>query len=175
LQDVFDQPETMWMQFRRRLDCLEPYCRVVSHTEGEVRDILIALEQIYRPSFPALNLQQWTGSIYTWLTHPLLDPQKNGRVLMDPLMKLVTTALKWSYAQAETDVTSQHLKAAAELLTLRRDKIQIIDAQNNRLKEEEQEKQESGEAQKKPKTKGRKAKELEKQPSSDEPEDPSPK
>jgi hypothetical protein len=175
LKDVFDQPETMWMQFRRRLDCLQPYCRVVSHTEGEVRDILIALEQIYRPSFPALNLQQWTGSIYTWLTHPLLDLQKSGRVLMDPLMKLVTTALKWSYAQAEAGVTSQHLKAAAELLTLRRDKIQIIDAENNRLKEDEQEKQESGEEQKKPKPKGRKAKELEKQPSSDEPENPSPK
>ena len=78
-------------------------------------------------------------------------------------MKLMTTALKWSYAQAEADVTSQYLKAAAELLTLRRDKIQIIDAENNRLKEEEeQEKQESGEEQKKPKTKGRKAKELEK-------------
>ena len=81
---------------------------------------------------------------------------------MDPLMKLMTTALKWSYAQAEADVTSQYLKAAAELLTLRRDKIQIIDAENNRLKEEEQEKQESGEEQKQPKTKGRKAKELEK-------------
>ena len=94
---------------------------------------------------------------------------------MDPLMKLVTTALKWSYAQAEADVTFQHLKAAAELLTLRRDKIQIIDAENNRLKEDEQEKQESGEEQKKPKSKGRKAKELEKQPSSDEPENPSPK
>jgi len=39
-KDVFDQPETMWMQFRRRLDCSQPYCRVVSHTEGEVRDIL---------------------------------------------------------------------------------------------------------------------------------------
>jgi hypothetical protein len=158
LKDVFDQPETMWMQFRRRLDCLQPYCRVVSHTEGEVRDILIALEQIYRPSFPALNLQQWTGSIHTWLTHPLLDPQKSGRVLMDPLMKLVTTALKWSYAQAEADVTSQHLKAAAELLTLRRDKIQIIDAENNRFKEEEQEKQESAEEQKKPKPKAGKQK-----------------
>ncbi len=165
----------MWMQFRRRLDCLQPYCRVISHTEGEVRDILLALEQIYRPSFPALNLQQWTGSIYTWLTHPLLDPQKSGRVLMDPLMKLVTTALKWSYAQQEADVTSKHLKAAAELLTLRRDKIQIIDAQNNLLKEKEQEKQESGEEQEKPKPKGRKAKEPKKQPSSDEPENPSPK
>jgi len=122
-----------------------------------------------------LNLQQWGGSIYKWLTHPLLDPQKSGRVLMDPLMKLVTTALKWSYAQREADVTSHHLKAAAELLTLRRDNIQIIDAENNRLKEHGQEKQEPGEEQEKTKPKGRKAKEPKKQPSSDEPENPSPK
>jgi AAA domain len=174
LKDVFDQPETMLMQFRRRLDCLPPYCRVVSHTEGEVRDILLALEQIYRPSFPELKLQQWAGSIYKWLTHPLLDPQKSGRVLMDPLMKLVTTALKWSYAQREADVTSYHLKATAELRTLRRDNIQIIDAENNRLKEHGQEKQEPGEEQEKTKPKGRKAKEPKKQPSSDEPENPSP-
>lgn len=138
-----------------------------------MRDILLALEQIYRPSFPALNLQQWTGSIYKWLTHPLLDPQKSGRVLMDPLMKLVTTALKWSYAQREADVTSKHLKAAAELLTLRRDTIRIIDAANNRFKEDEPEKQESGEEQKKPK--GRKRQEPKKHPSADEAENPSPK
>ncbi len=175
LKDVFDQPETMWMQFRRRLDCLQPYCRVVSHTEGEVRDILIALEQIYRPSFPALNLQQWTSSVYTWLTHPLLDPQKSGRVLMDPLMKLVTTALKWSYAQAEANVNAKHLEAAAELLTLRRDSIQIIDAENNRLKEDAQEQQESGEEQEKPKSKGRKTTERKKQLSSHELEHPLPK
>ena len=136
LKDVFDQPETMWMQFRRRLDGLHPYCRVASHTEGEVRDILLALEQIYRPSFPALNLQHWTGSMDTWLTHPLLDPQKSGRVLMDHLMKLVTTALQWSYAQAERDVNPKHLEAAAEQLTLRRDKIHVIDVQGARQREE---------------------------------------
>lgn len=173
LKDVFDQPETMWMQFRRRLDCSQPYCRVVSHTEGEIRDILLALEQIYRPSFPKLNLQQWTGSLYKWLTHPLLDPQKSGRVLMDPLMKLVTTALRWSYAERQADVTSKHQKAAAELLTLRRDTIQIIDAENNRFKEGALEKQEPGEEQEKPKSK--KGKAPKKQPSSDEPENPSPK
>jgi hypothetical protein len=173
LKDVFDQPETMWMQFRRRLDCLQPYCRVVSHAEGEIRDILIALEQIYRPSFPELNLQRWTGSLYKWLTHPLLDPQKSGRVLMDPLMKLVTTALKWSYAECQADVTSNHLKAAAELLTLRRDTIQIIDAENNRFKEGEPEKQAREEEQEKPK--GKKGREPKKQSSSDEPESPSPK
>ncbi len=128
LKDVFDQPETMWMQFRRRLDHVHPYCRIASHTEGEVRAILLALERIYRPSFPALNLQQWTGSIYTWLTHPLLDPQKSGRVLMDHLMKLVTTALQWSYLRGERDVNPKHLEAAAEALTLRRDTIHLIDA-----------------------------------------------
>ena len=175
LKDVFDQPETMWMQFRRRLDCLQPYCRIASHTEGEVRDILLALEQIYRPSLPELNLQQWTGSIYTWLTHPLLDPQKSGRVLMDHLMKFVTTALRWSYAQAETNVNPQHLEAAAEQLTLRRDRIQVVDAEN-RMKEDGNEKQETLEEQEKPKPKGKKGKEQgKKQPSPEEPENPSPK
>jgi hypothetical protein len=128
LKDIFDQPETMWMQFRRRLDRVHPYCRIASHTEAEVRDILLALEQIYRPSFPALNFQQWTGSIYTWLTHPLLDPQKSGRVIMDHLMKLITTALEWSYAQGEKDVSPKHLEVAAEQLTLRRDVIYLIDS-----------------------------------------------
>ena len=90
---------------------------------------------------------------------------------MDPLMKLVTTALKWSYAERQADVTSKHLKAAAELLTVRRDTIQIVDAENNRLKEEQQ----SGEEQEKPKPKGRKAKEPKSQPPSNEPENPSPK
>lgn len=142
LKDVFDQPETMWMQYRRRLDALHPYCRVASHTEGEVRDILLSLEHIYRPSFPALNLQQWTGSLYTWLTHPLLDPQKSGRVLMDHVVKLVTTALQWSYAKAEEDVSSEHLEAAAEQLTIRRDKIHVVDAENAKKKGEE-EKQET--------------------------------
>ena len=93
-----------------------------------MRDILLALERIYRPSFSELNLQQWTGSIYTWLTHPLLDPQKSGRVIMDHLMKLITTALEWSYAQGEKDVSPKHLEAAAEQLTLRRDVIYLIDA-----------------------------------------------
>src|SRR6266702_3662749 len=144
LKVVFDQPETMWMQFRRRLDGLHPYCRVASHSEGEVRAILLALEHVYRPSFPALNLQQWTGSLYTWLTHPLLDPQKSGRARMDHVMKLVTTTLQWSYAKAEKDVSPKHLEAAADQLTLRRDKIHVVDAEQTK-KEDGSEKQESPE------------------------------
>jgi hypothetical protein len=93
-----------------------------------VRDILGALERIYHPHFPALNLQQWTTSIYTWLTHPLLDPQTSGRVNMDVLMKLVTTALEISYAEARTDVTARALEASAQLLMLTRDNIPVIDA-----------------------------------------------
>ncbi len=141
LKDVFDQPETMWLQFRRRLDRLQPYCRIASHTEAEVCDILLALERIYQPSFPELNLRQWTGSIYTRLIHPLLDPQKRGRVIMDHLMQLVTTALELSYAEGEKDVNPKHLKAAAEHLTLRRDTIRVIDAPG-KIEEEKDRKQE---------------------------------
>jgi len=54
-------------------------------------------------------------------------------------MKLVTTALQWSYAQAEVDVRPQHLEAAAEHLSVRRDTIQVIEAQNPK-KEDESEK-----------------------------------
>lgn len=173
LKDVFDQPETMWLQFRRRLDHIHPYCRIASHTEAEVRDILLALERIYRPSFPELNLQQWTGSIYTWLTHPLLDPQKSGRVIMDQLMKLITTALEWSYAQAEIDVSPKHLEAAAEQLTLRRDKIHVVDTPNLK-KADEQEKQGAREEPEEPKGK-KEEKRGRKQRAPEEPENPNPK
>lgn len=108
LNDGCEQPETMWLQFRHRLDRLHPSCRSASHTEAEVRPILLALEQMYRPSFPELKLRQWTGSISPWLTHPFLDPHKSGRVSMDHLMKLVTTALELSSAQGEREISSKH-------------------------------------------------------------------
>ena len=53
---------------------------------------------------------------------------------MDHLMKLITTALEWSYAQAENDVSPKHLEAAAEQLTLRRDVIYLIDAMDRKRK-----------------------------------------
>ena len=51
---------------------------VTSHTKAEMRDILGTLEQVYQPVFGALNLQQWTATLYTWLTHPFLDPKAVG-------------------------------------------------------------------------------------------------
>lgn len=115
------------LQFRRRLDRLYPFCRIAGHSSEEVREILAALETVYREPFPQLNLRQWSGAIYTWLTHPLLDPTSSGRVVMDYVMKLVTTTLEWSYEAGETDVRAETLQAAAELLTLRRDAIRVID------------------------------------------------
>jgi len=113
----------MWLQCRRRLDKLAPFCRVAGHTSAEVREILAALDTVYRALFPQLNLRQWSGAIYTWLTQPVLDPTSSGRVTMDSLMKLVTTALEWSHQAGDTDVKAETLhKAAAELLVLRRDK-----------------------------------------------------
>jgi hypothetical protein len=127
LKEIFDQPDVMWLQFRRRLDKLEPFCRIAGHTSEEVREILAALETVYSEPFPQLNLRQWSGAIYTWLTQPVLDPTRSGRVTMDYLMKLITTALEWTYQARETDVKAETLQAAAELLVLRRDTLRIID------------------------------------------------
>src|SRR6266852_5568249 len=127
LKETLDQPDPTWLQFRRRLDKLAPFCRIASHTSEEVRAILSTLEQEYRPLLPQLRLSQWTGTIYTWLTHPVLDPTRSGRVTMDNLMKLVTTALEWSYLDGETDVVPSRLKSAAELLVLRHDTLKLID------------------------------------------------
>ena len=73
LKEVFDQPETMWRQFRRRLDRLYPFCRIAGHTGEEVREILAALENIYQEPFPQLNLRQWSGAIYPWLISNPID------------------------------------------------------------------------------------------------------
>ncbi len=127
LKETLDQPETLWVQFRQRMDKLQPFCRIAGHTSTEVQEILATLETECREVFPQLNLRQWSGAIYRWLTHPLLDPTGGGRVVMGHLMKLVTTALEWSYEAGETDVRAETLEKAAELLTLGRDIIRLID------------------------------------------------
>jgi hypothetical protein len=127
LKETLDQPDPTWLQWGRRLDKIQPFCRVASHTSEEVREILAALETVYRELFPQLNLRQWSGSIYTWLTQPVLDPANSGRVTMDYLMKLVTTALEWTYQAGEPNVRAETLEQAASLLVLRRDTLRIID------------------------------------------------
>jgi hypothetical protein len=127
LKETLDLPDPTWLQFRRRLDKLDPFCRIAGHTSEEVREILAALETVYQPLFQELNLRRWAGSIYTWLTQPVLDPTASGRVTMDYLMKLVTTALEWSYEVRASDVKAEMLEKAASLLVLRRDTLQIID------------------------------------------------
>ena len=46
---------------------------------------------------------------------------------MDYLMKLITTALEWTYQAGETDVRAETLEVAASLLVLRRDTLRLID------------------------------------------------
>ncbi len=127
LKETLDLPDPTWLQFRRRLDKLDPFCRIAGHTSEEVREILAALETVFQQLFPQLNLRQWAGTIYSWLTHPVLDPTHSGRVTMDNLMKLVTTVLEWTYEAGETNVRAERLKSAAELLVLRHDTLRIID------------------------------------------------
>src|SRR6266496_846515 len=52
LKETFDLPDPTWLQFRRRFDKLQPFCRIASHTSDEVRAILANLEQAYQPLFP---------------------------------------------------------------------------------------------------------------------------
>jgi hypothetical protein len=142
LKETFDLPDPTWLQFRRRFDKLAPFCRIASHTSEEVRDILATLEQEYQQLFPQLNLRQWTSSIYAWLTHPVLDPTRSSRVTMDNLMKLVTTALEWSYLDGEIDVVPSRLKSTAELLVLRHDTLKLIDGAGPDIGSQEQNKAE---------------------------------
>jgi hypothetical protein len=44
-----------FLQFRRRLDKLDPLCRIAGHTSEEVREILAALETVFQQLFPQLN------------------------------------------------------------------------------------------------------------------------
>src|SRR6266480_5415581 len=127
LKEILDQPEPTWLQWRRRLDSMQPFCRIASHTSEEVREILATLETVFQPLLPQLNLRRWTGSIYDWLTQSALDPTNSGRVTMDHLMKLVLAALQWSYEAKATDVQEKWLEQAAELLVLRHDTFEIID------------------------------------------------
>jgi hypothetical protein len=128
-----------------RLDPLEPFCKIPSHTSEEVREILAALETVYREALPQLNLRKFSGSIYSWLTQLVLDPTSSGRVTMDNLMKLVTTALEWSYEAKATDVLVEMLEKAASLLVLHRDTLQIIDGAGPSI--EAQESQSTGQEQ----------------------------
>jgi AAA domain len=129
LKEILDQPEPTWLQWRRRLDPLQPFCRVAGHTSEEVREILATLEMVFQPLLPQLNLRRWTGSIYDWLTQSVLDPTNSGRVTMDNLMKLVIAALEWSYEAKAPDVQVEWLEQAAELLVLRHDTFRIIDGE----------------------------------------------
>jgi AAA domain len=146
LKETFDLPDPTWLQFRRRFDKLAPFCRIASHTSEEVRAILATLETVYQPLFPQLNLRQWTSSIYTWLTNPVLDPTHSGRVTMDNLMKLVTTALEWSYLAGENEVKAERLKSAAELLVLRHDTLKLIDGAGPEALPQDQNKAEPADA-----------------------------
>ena len=129
LKEILDQPEPTWLQWRRRLDPMQPFCRIAGHTSEEIREILATLETVFQPLLPQLNLRRWTSSMYDWLTHIVLDPASSGRVSMDNLMKLVLAALEWSYEAKATDVQVAYLERAAALLVLRHDTFRIIDGE----------------------------------------------
>src|SRR5215472_7367369 len=64
-KEFFDRPETLWSQFRWRMDTENPFRVVPGHSQVEVQEILATYEELYRNQLPDLNLQRWTKSIYT--------------------------------------------------------------------------------------------------------------
>jgi hypothetical protein len=129
LKEVFARPETLWRQFRRRLDTELPFCQILGHTVQEVRDILATFEVIYRPQLPDLQLRRWATAITAWLTHPILGPDGTGRVTMDHVTRLVVSVVRQAYEQGATDIDAPLLERTAELMVLRRDMLVAIDGE----------------------------------------------
>src|SRR5260370_17631415 len=119
--------EPLWRQFRGRMDTEHPYHIVPGHTEDEVYEILTTFEQLYCGQLADLHLRQWTKTMFTWLTNPILDPDGTSRVTMNHLTRLVTTALRRAYVQGATDVNAATLQEVADLMILRRDEITMIE------------------------------------------------
>jgi hypothetical protein len=124
--ETFARPDTLWRQFRRRLDKERRFISVLGHTKEEVRDILLTYEELYRPQFPALQLGIWANSITEWLTHPVLDPDGAKRVTMDHLASLVTISLRSIYQQGQSSVDGGLLKQTAERMILHRDDVALL-------------------------------------------------
>lgn len=127
LKETFARPDVLWKQFRHRMALINPYCIVSGHTEEEVRHILLTFEELYRSQLPDLQLRRWTKTIFSWLIHPILDPDGTKRVTMDHLSRLVTATLRRAYERGATDIDAATLLAVAELMILRRDEIVHID------------------------------------------------
>jgi hypothetical protein len=127
LKETFARPDVLWKQFRHRMALINPYCMVSGHTEEEVRHILLTFEELYRSQLPDLQLHRWTKTIFSWLIHPILDPDGTKRVTMDHLSRLVTATLRRAYESGATDIDAVTLQAVAELMILRRDEIVHLD------------------------------------------------
>ncbi len=130
LQETFrTRQELIWRQFRRRLDPGRPYCLVLGHTADEVREICAGYEDVYRDQFPGLRLVRWARSIDDWLTHPVLDPERSGRVTMSHLANLVRLGLGRAAAAGLDDVTGELLHEVASLMTLRAEEVALVDGE----------------------------------------------
>jgi len=131
LLETFNRKELMWIQLRRRLDPERPYVMVAGHSEEELAEILVGFEDLYRDQFPALDLVSWTRSIYAWLTHPTLDHERDQRVTMDNVTKLVTMALRaaWEQGLDAVDAKGSVLQTAAERMTLQPDRFERLEGE----------------------------------------------
>lgn len=129
LKGRFESKQIYWCQMRRRLDPKERYCRILGHTVEELGEICLGFEIVYQDQFPDLVLHVWADYMYQRLTDPRLDPDGTRRVSMDNITKLITISLETAYAAGLTNITSDILKAAADVLVFGGDKVGDIDGE----------------------------------------------
>jgi hypothetical protein len=60
----------------------------------------MAFEDLYGSQLPEVQLGRWAKPIFSWLTHPTLDPEGTKRVTMDHLTRFVIHALHTAHEEA---------------------------------------------------------------------------
>lgn len=75
----------------------------------EVYQVLDAMEDIYRPFLPEIQLKQFAGNIFGWLTSTSIDVRGTRRVSMQNLSKLIYEAAKIACVQNKIPYISGEL------------------------------------------------------------------
>jgi hypothetical protein len=127
LRDVLKRRETVWQQFRLRLELGKAQPVVLGLSAAEVKEALAGFDALYRDQFPHLQLTRWYKALYDTLTNPTLDPLGHRRVAMGNLAQVVRSALMETYAAQADDVDGTLLQRKAELLALHHDETTGID------------------------------------------------
>lgn len=115
-----------WMQqFYERFTSTR---QIEGHSPEEVAQILYGLEEVYRHYLPKINIVQYAGNIFAWLTNPQLDIHQCRSVAIGHLSKLIHESARIAYIEHNLDhIPADLLVHVYELYLLNKDKIYSTD------------------------------------------------